>query len=97
MTSYVAEPLPLQVDATLSEYLSRQFSAIQTNFMASMIVPEVRVMPSNAVLGTMVLLVEEDDEMQFAPGLYLYFRDVSKDTIDSQGEAAWMQVQMNPA
>jgi hypothetical protein len=89
MTSYVAEPLPTQVEATLSEFLARQFQAIQTNFMASMIVPEVRKLPFNAVPGSMFMLTDRDDEFGVDPGLYLFFKD-------ELGDTAWKQVQLNP-
>lgn len=86
MRTYIAEPLPTQLDPLIAEYLGRQFQAIQTAFMSRLVVPEALVMPSEAAFGEMVLLTERDDSAKADPGLYLYFKD-------DNGDPAWMQVQ----
>lgn len=78
MRTYIAEPLPTQLDPLIAEYLGRQFQAIQTVFMSSLIVPEVLELSESELPGAMCILAEPYDS--FAAGLYINLKDENGDT-----------------
>ena len=83
MSQFAAEPLPSELDPVLSEYLDRQFNAIQLSFMAKFTAPYVTELPWRPIVGGIVYLRDQDD-----PNDNGFYGCVG----DSQGEGVWKKL-----
>jgi len=84
MSNYAAEPVPQSIDATLSEFLDRQFNAIQLAFMSRFIAPQVATLPTPMV-GAVVSLTNESNPTD--NGFYACIAN-------SQGDGEWKRLQI---
>lgn len=84
MSQFAAEPLPSEIDPVLSEYLDRQFNAIQLSFMAKFTAPYVTALPQRPIVGGIVYLRDQDDPTH--NGFYCCIED-------NQGEGEWKGIE----
>lgn len=84
MSNYAAEPVPQTIDLELSEFLDRQFNAIQLAFMSRFIAPQVATLP-NPMVGAVVSLNNEANPTD--NGFYACIAN-------SQGDGEWKKLQV---
>ena len=61
MTSFIAEPVPLDVDPILAEYLDRQFQALNIVTWESWQAPLFDELPERTPIGALIYLRGQDD------------------------------------
>ena len=83
MSQYAAEPVPFDVDATLSEYLTRQLVAIQNALTNNSIVMEASELPPRPIPGAIINLNNEVNKADNGFYVCVYNR---------QGEGEWKKL-----
>jgi hypothetical protein len=85
--TYVAEPVPLDVERVLAEYLQRQTTAIQLAVMNASKAMEVSELPVVAKAGEMVCLNDRADAAKngIYAGIY-----------NDQGAVTWQKLATTP-
>ena len=58
---YAAEPLPFDLDRTLSEYLNRQFQAIEVALRSDFQAPRFTELPERKVIGAVIVVRNKKD------------------------------------
>ena len=83
MSSYNAEPVPLNLDSGTASYLDRQFNLIQTAFMSQFISPKMGQLPERGIPGAIVYVEDGTDPSK--NGFYGCVKN-------SQGEGEWKKL-----
>ena len=58
---YAAEPLPCELDRVLSEYLNRQFQAIEVALRSDFQAPRFTELPERKVIGAVIVVRNKQD------------------------------------